>query len=354
MRETGQLTEGPMACRAGPYTLRALMPPETPTETSSPETRTFELSAERSGDRLDVFLTGALVLSRAQVRRLLERGAVSLDGRRLTRRDKGMLLPGEGAVKVEPFRRPADQRPAPEPGSGAPPILASGEGWLAVDKPAGMPTHPLQEDETGSALGQLLPGRPEMHGVGEGGLRSGVVHRLDVETSGVLLFASEEATWQRLRGAFRQHRVEKRYRAVVQGEFAPPGGVLEQRLCLTVARHRPAQVRVVPDAEAGAANVRVILQSVVPLEILRGASLVEVRPSTGFLHQIRASLAHIGHPVLGDAVYGNEASAETSLGCGAGRHLLHAAFAGYEEIEAHSPDPADFTACIEVLRSARA
>jgi 23S rRNA pseudouridine1911/1915/1917 synthase len=222
--------------------------------------------------------------------------------------------------------------------------VASGAGWIAVDKPAGMPVHPLDERETGTLIGHLLVAHPEIHGVGEGGLRSGVVHRLDVDTSGVMLVASEAASWERLRGAFQAHRVRKRYRAIVQGRLDPPGGALDMELPLVVARHRPARVRVATPDEILRGRSRSVVQRVLRLAELEGATLIEVRPRTGFLHQIRATLAHLGHPLVGDRRY----DAADDAG-GARRHMLHAAEVGLEEIHATAPEPEDFRACLRAL-----
>ena len=165
----------------------------------------FEVEAAAAGARLDAFLSHALGVSRAEARRLLARGLVSVSGRRRGAAEKGERLAAGARVAVEPFLPAAERRPLPEP-SLALPVLAEGPGWLVVDKPAGMPVHPLREDERGSALGFVAARHPEIVGVGEGGLRSGVVHRLDVETSGCLAFAYREEAWQRLRAAFRGHR----------------------------------------------------------------------------------------------------------------------------------------------------
>ncbi len=314
--------------------------------------RLLALGPGSLGDRLDVFLASSLGLSRAQVRRLIERGAVSLDGRTLAGRDKGKPLPESGELRIEAFRPPGDERAQAEDPAAGPRVLAEGPGWLALDKPAGMAVHPLREDERGSVLGFVAGRWPQVHGVGEGGLRSGVVHRLDLETSGVLLFATEQQSWQRLRTAFSERRIAKRYRALVLGRFDPPGGRLVMELPLLIARHRPALVRVATADERGRASVRVVEQVVTPVELLADASLVEVAPSTGFLHQIRASLAHLGHPVLGDERYGNERSREVGKRCGADRHLLHAGRVEFEEIVAEAREPVDFRAAVERLRGA--
>src|SRR5690606_18172405 len=119
------------------------------------------------------------------------------------------------------------------------------QGWMIVNKPAGLPVHPLEEDETETVLSALIAKYPQMHGVGEGGLRSGVVHRLDVETSGTLLFASKQETWTRLRQAFTEHRTTKKYQAIVLGQMRGSG---EEKMVLHIARHRPAVVRVIDEA----------------------------------------------------------------------------------------------------------
>jgi 23S rRNA pseudouridine1911/1915/1917 synthase len=299
-----------------------------------------------AGVRLDVALARALGLSRAAARRLLGSGAVATrerpeDTERVASlAEKGRVLAASEVLWIAHFERPEDQRVRPEPELELP-VLDRGPGWLAIDKPAGMAVHPLEPDERGTALGFVAGLRPDVHGVGEGGLRSGVVHRLDIDTSGALLFATEPDSWRRLRAAFAEHRVAKTYRAVVAGELRQG---LTQRLGLYVARHRPAHVRVVEHASQRG-DARLVEQRVEPIELLRDATLVEVRPVTGFLHQIRATLAHIGHPILGDTSYAPPAVAAASA-----RQLLHAARVGFEEIEAHAPDPGDFANAVESLR----
>jgi len=301
--------------------------------------RRLRVEAVEAGRRLDLFLAERLKLSRAQARRLLARGAVRVDGGRVTDSRKGASLAEGTEVEVEPFRRPQEAR-APEEADARLAILAEGPGWLAVDKPAGMPVHPLREDEGGTLLSAALARHPEIHGVGEGGLRSGVVHRLDVDTSGVLLLATAEDTWRRLRWAFAEHRVEKVYRALVAGRMADAGSIA---LGLAVARHRPARVRVVPEGERSRARgVRDIEMSWRPLETRGDVTLVEVRPVTGFLHQIRVVMAHLGHPLLGDRTY-----APPGVAAAAPRHMLHAARVRFEEVAAASAEPADFFSAFE-------
>ena len=322
--------------------------------------RELEVPAEFAGGRLDRVLATLLGVSRRHVRQLLARGAISLNRRAAQLENKGDPVAAGDRLRVVEIRPPALAQVIPQPDLPLS-VLASGPGWLAVDKPAGMAVHPLHEGETGTVLNALAARQPEVQGVGEAGLRSGVVHRLDVDTSGVLLLATNARVWGRLRGAFREHRVEKVYRAIVWGEFTDN---LEMEVGLAVAQHRPARVRVVAEqtqlAEAGAGVWRV-QQRVRPIEVLTGATLVEVRPRTGFLHQVRATLAHLGHPIVGDATYGGRLEpgdvglAEAGPGrdgMRAERHMLHAAVASVDEISAEAPDPADFAAVLDWFRGA--
>jgi len=304
----------------------------------------LEVRRDEAGRRLDRFLADRLWLSRAETRRILARGRVRVDGRVQDAGAKGLALrPGE-RVEVQGAEGLAERRVRAEPDAPLR-VLAEGPGWLAVDKPAGVPVHPLEAGESGTLLGALAARHPELDGVGEGGLRSGVVHRLDVDTSGALLVATEAATWQRLRAAFREHRVEKVYRAVALGDVESDG---EVELPLVVARRRPAFVRAAKPRERARSRVTGTRWRV--LERLRGATLLEVRTTTGFLHQVRATLAHLGHPLAGDRLYAGEADAADPTD--APRHMLHAARVAFEEIAAESPDPDDLAALLERLRPA--
>jgi 23S rRNA pseudouridine1911/1915/1917 synthase len=314
------------------------------TEAGETTGREFVVEVDAAGRRLDVWLAEQLGIGRAGVRRLLESGAVRVDGRSLERRDKSAPLEAGRYIEIADFAAPSERRAIADAAQPLA-VLASGAGWIALDKPAGMPVHPLRNDETGTLLNALVARHPELHGVGEGGLRSGVAHRLDVDTSGVVLFGTEQATWQRLRDAFRAHRVEKVYRALVRGRLEGEG---EQRVSLAVARHKPAFVRVVPSGQPGSRRTSLLWRA---LEHGAFVTLVEVRPRTGFLHQIRATLASMGHPLCGDANYG--ALLEGGDPSAAHRHLLHAARVAVDEVSAASPDAPDFAAACERLLDRR-
>jgi 23S rRNA pseudouridine1911/1915/1917 synthase len=302
----------------------------------------FEISAEEADQRLDVVLARRLALSRGQTRKLLEGGSVTLDGVPVTRSVKGLALVAGSRIEVAGFVHPSERQAVPEPEAPLA-ILAEGPGWLAVDKPAGSPVHPLAPDERGTVLNALVARRPAVQGVGEGGLRSGVLHRLDVDTSGVLLFATEQDVWEKLRDAFASHAVAKTYRALVAG--APPDeGRLDLRL--VVAQHRPALVRVAKGK--GGRGTRMafrVLERFASATGVASAALVEVRLETGFLHQIRVGFAHAGHPVLGDRLY-----APPEVAAAAPRQMLHCARIEIGDVVAESPDPRDLEGAIRTLR----
>ncbi len=281
--------------------------------------------------RLDAFLSEQLKLSRAAAQRLIASGRVCLQGRVV--RAKGLTLTSGQGVEV-----------TPESGQGLIPqpelpltILARGEGWAIVDKPAHWPVHPLRPGETGTVLNAMIPRFPGLGGVGEGALRSGVVHRLDVQTTGCLAWGLTPIGWDTLRTALKRRDALKRYRALVRGRLLGHG---QQVMRLAVSRHRPAKVCVVAQPTPQSRRCDLTWRS---LRTFRDSSLVEVELGTGFLHQVRVMLAAMGHPLLGDPLYGGPAEA-------APRVMLHASELRLGPAHAVSPDPADFAAVLESQR----
>jgi 23S rRNA pseudouridine1911/1915/1917 synthase len=267
--------------------------------TRGPATFAVVTAANGAGERLDVFLSRALDLPRRYVQRLLERERVWLAGKPAT---KGRVLDIGDRLEILPFRHPSEGVPA------APElplvVLADERGLVAIDKPAGMPTHALDYDERTSAVNAFLARYPEAAEVGDGGLQASLVHRLDTHTSGVLLFAREARAWREAREAFSSGRAEKHYLARVHGALRG-----EREVALQLAQ-RGDHVRVV---ESGGRLARTRLGAV---ERDGDTSLVAIELLTGVRHQIRATLAHLGHPIVGDRRYGSPVDR--------GRHLLHA------------------------------
>ncbi|MCR9094642.1 MAG: RluA family pseudouridine synthase [bacterium] len=301
------------------------------------DVHTVEIDEAAAGTRLDRALADRFGVSRARVRHLLDVGRIRADDGPLRLTDKSRPVAAGETYSVEGALEAETERPIPRPDL-ALEVVAEGDGWICVDKPAGCGVHPLRPDQDDTVLNALIARRPEIAGVGESGLRSGVVHRLDVGTTGALLFATDDESWRRLRGAFSAHRLDKRYEALVAGRLE---GRRSVDLPLAITRHRPAHVEVRDDG-------RPTRQRVTPIEVFEDATLVEVRLETGFLHQIRASMAHLGHPLLGDADYGGPVSELAT------RPMLHAARLRFEEIVVEVPRPADFEGVLAALREAGA
>jgi len=287
------------------------------------------VSAEIEGLRLDRALAAWAKLSRRQVRDCLRRGLVELNGQIAPESVKGRSLAAGDILRIRESLALLDT-----PIANAQlevDVLDDGEDWIAVDKPSGCGVHPLNPSQDNTVLNALIHRHSRILGVGEGGLRSGVVHRLDVDTSGVLLFAQTQLGFDRLRSAFREHHMAKTYWALVEGGLDAAG---EVELALRVRRHRPALVEV---TSPGRTQARCCRTSWRVLERSASHSLVELHPLTGHLHQIRVTLAHLGTPIVGDAVYGRPLEG--------GRQMLHARRIHFEEIDVESPLPSDFERC---------
>ncbi|HTO09605.1 MAG TPA: RluA family pseudouridine synthase [Myxococcota bacterium] len=274
----------------------------------------FAVEPADAGARLDHVVARRLGVSRGYARKLVAAERVLLAGRPAA---KGTLLRAGEEIWVLAFARP-DDPPLASPELELR-VVARDSRWVAIDKPASQPTHPLDASERDTALNAFIARFPEVAGVGEGGLRSGVVHRLDPGTSGVLLFALGNESWQRARAAFAEKRVHKRYVARVHGAFT---GEREVELAL---ESRGDHVRVV--SRGG----RLARSRIRARRTGSDESLVEIEMQTGVRHQIRATLAYLGFPVVGDALYGSPAALP--------RHWLHAESLAWEDFAAQAPAP---------------
>jgi 23S rRNA pseudouridine1911/1915/1917 synthase len=285
------------------------------------------VGADRAGERLDVFLA-AHVGSRAAAQKLIEAGAVRVDGQ--PRAKRRPVAAGE-TVTVREL--------APAPVPDVPPaqfaVAYEDEHVLVVDKPAGVVVHP----GAGHAQGTLVQALHGRVAGGEDPERPGVVHRLDRDTSGLLVLARTEAAYEALHDAIKAREVVREYLALVDGRPAARAGTIDAPL----GRDRRNRMRMSPDTDEPR-------EAVTHFEAERNlphSTLLRVRLETGRTHQIRAHLKAIGHPVLGDPEYG------IPRRYGLPRQFLHAVRLAFahpatgEPVELGSPLPDDLRTALE-------
>ncbi len=291
--------------------------------------------------RLDRALADALGVGRAAVKRSFAAGEVRVRGRRARAAD-----PVEPGALVELELEGAPGAPLPEP-EAALRVLGEGPGWLVADKPAGIATHPLRDGELGTLANAVVARYPECAEASPDRRDGGALQRLDVETSGCVLFARTREAWEAIRGQLSARSVEKRYQALVAGRLAA-GGV-----CSVALAQRGGRVVPVPDPDRPPKSIGKPRPAETHFDVLRGYAqhtLLDVRIVTGVMHQIRAHLAFLGHPVVGDLLYGGPAMALPGLE----RHFLHAAAVGFERPEGggarvESPLPRELEAALARL-----
>ena len=261
--------------------------------------------------RLDQFVARHARCSAAEARRLIADGAVRVNGRRAP---KGVLLAAGATVELErPPPGAVEKRPLPEERPLE--VLHEDAALVAVCKPAGIPTHPLRAGERGTLANAIVQRWPECAAVSDDPREGGVAHRLDTDTSGVVLAARTREAWLALRQAFSTGQTEKRYWALVTG--APPDeGTVDAPLAHA---GDPRKVEPVSSYDDRAVRARPALTHFRVLRRGDGVALVEARTSTGRMHQIRAHLAHVGHPLVGDPLYGGPPGPAGLTG-----HFLHA------------------------------
>lgn len=259
------------------------------------------------GQRLDRFLVECLPeYSRSRLQGLVQDGFVWVDGGLAGKAGQGLETGQEVVVHVPP----------PQPSILQPEdiqleIVFENKDLLVIDKPAGMVVHPAAGHATGTLVQAALSVLPDLEGVG-GELRPGVVHRLDKETSGLILLAKNDRAHHWLQDQFRLRLVEKIYLALVDGQPPTPTGRVEAPIGRDPAHRK--KMAVVP-LDKG----REAVSEYKTLEGFPKHTLLEVHPLTGRTHQIRLHLAFLGCPVVGDTLYGHH-----SPSLEIGRHFLHA------------------------------
>ncbi len=259
------------------------------------ETVRFEVGAEDAGERLDVVLVRRVAgMSRARAREWTARGLVRVNERRAKK--SHTLAEGDYVAVEEP---PDATEVVAEPDADVVlAIVLEDEGFVVVDKPAGMPSHPLATDERGTLVNGLLARFPEMRGVGYSAREPGIVHRLDNDTSGLMIAARDREHFDALRAQLSAGEIDKRYIALCVGAVAAP-----QQVDLPISNEPGSRPRV----RVGAAmNAKPALTEVLTSKRAGALSLVEVRARTAQRHQVRAHLAAIGHPLAADTLYGGD------------------------------------------------
>ena len=254
-------------------------------------------------ERLDVLLSGAGTLTRSRVEKLIREGKAVVDGRAELR--PGMK-PRAGAelLLLVPEDRPPEAVAQDIPLR----ILYEDDDLAVVEKPSGMVVHPAAGNEDGTLVNALLHHLKNLSGIG-GVARPGIVHRLDKDTSGLLLVAKHDAAHVELSRQLKDREMEKHYLAVVEGVMKEPSGVVD----VPIARSKSNRKRMAVDPDGRPAVTQWHL-----MEELKNASLLDVHLITGRTHQIRVHMASLNHPVAGDPIYGFK------HGLDAPRLMLHA------------------------------
>ena len=277
-------------------------------------------------------------MSVREAKRLLETGICKVNG--IVETFASRVLENGDAIDLVLPQRPAAKKKAPMRAERAR-IVHEDEHLIAYDKPADLPVTPPDNGRGPSLLGLLLELYPELH----------PVHRIDADTSGIVLFARTVEVQKSLVEAFKQHEVDKRYLALVRGQPRPEG--THRSYLVKIASGRGFETWVSHAEGTGQAGREAITHWRVEERIGYWGSLVEVRPETGRHHQIRIHMAEMGHPLIGDVRYGDRCDPIV-----VGRHLLHAHSmvirhpVTQASLTLRAPLPGDFRDAIDALRRA--
>ncbi|MBH0112481.1 RluA family pseudouridine synthase [Novosphingobium sp. YJ-S2-02] len=299
-----------------------------------------------AGGRIDKALAEASDLSRERVKALLAEGRVTLDGKPVT----------QGSVKVAPGTAFAIAVPEAAPAEAiaqdiALAVIYEDADLIVVDKPAGLVVHPAAGNPDGTLVNALLHHcRGQLSGIG-GVARPGIVHRIDKDTSGLLVVAKTDAAHEGLAAQFADHSIERAYRAVVGGRPNPLAGTVTGAIGRSNVNRK--KMAIVEDGRGKHATTHYRT-----LEPLAHASLVECRLETGRTHQVRVHMSSIGHALLGDPVYGRTPKPLKPLlqRLDFSRQALHAAELGFlhpvtgEKVHFESRLPDDMATLIDELR----
>lgn len=284
------------------------------------QTINVRLEPAHAGWRLDRALAAAVpTLSRERLKALIRSGAVEAEGR--TVRDPATKVRGEEALRVAvPEPTPAHNEPQDIPLN----IVFEDEHLLVVDKPAGLVVHPAAGNFDGTLVNALLHHcGGSLSGIG-GVARPGIVHRIDKDTSGLLLVAKTDVAHEGLAKQFAAHSIDRRYLAIVNGVPKTNGGVVDAPLARSATNRKKIAIVEGNRGKRAVTHWR-------RLNVLKDAALVECRLETGRTHQVRVHMASIGHPLVGDPVYGRSGKTHGKIlkELQFHRQALHAAELGF-------------------------
>ncbi len=301
----------------------------------------FIVSTDEAGARLDSWLASKQPdLSRSRIQQYIRSGHVQVD--QAPAKPHQIIKAGMEISLHLPPAMPTELQPEPIPLH----ILYEDTDILVLNKPAGLVVHPAAHHETGTLVHALLHHCTDLAGIG-GELRPGIVHRLDKDTSGVMVIAKTEPALMDLAKQFKQRTVKKSYRTLVKGVVTPPTGTIES----LIGRHPNDRKKMSARVTRG----RAARTTYEMLESFLEASFLSVAIETGRTHQIRVHMAHHGHPVLGDSTYGRTRT--LSDGTVVPRQMLHATNLAFQHpstrhpLEFEAPIPEDMRLLIGHLRS---
>ncbi len=295
----------------------------------------IEIKVEETGERLDKYIASRLPrLSRSAIKRLIEKGLVAVEGK--ARKASYKVKAGEEISILVPKEEPLELRAESIPLD----VIYEDEDVIVVVKPAGMVVHPSCGHNKGTLAGAILALCPDLAGVGER-LRPGIVHRLDKDTSGLVVVAKNEGALRNLREQFKKREVKKVYVALVEGRLEPERGAIEAPI-----GRDPRQRKKMSVVRGG--RYSLTLYKVV--EYFDEHTLLEVEPKTGRTHQVRVHLSFIGHPLVGDPIYGFRKQR-----LNVSRQFLHARTLGFrlpsgEYVELEAELPEDLKRVLDRLR----
>ena len=278
-----------------------------------PEECRLTAEADDAGMRLDAYLAGRLAdMTRSYLQQLIEEGSVSVTGRQKTPKNYRLREGDEVIVKIPPPKALdvcAEEIPLD--------IVYEDDSLLVVNKPKGMVVHPAAGNDTGTLVNALMYHCGENLSSINGVIRPGIVHRIDKDTSGLLVVAKTDQAHRKLSEQLKAHSVTRSYIAVAYHRFREPEGTVDA----PIGRDRKNRLKMaVTTLQEGRRAVTHDRQ----LDISEGFSLIECRLETGRTHQIRVHMAYINHPLLGDRVYGPKKTA-----FGAQSQMLHARTLGF-------------------------